>query len=311
MGARVGTRGSGSTSTTRPPTNARPTNDAGHYFTHAGGHISIGHSNGESVPLSSGTSRHCPSLDGSASDTPSEDVIDHVVPPISDDTRSKDGSATSFGALGVRYDPTPPSLDGPEGPYIHVPIYHTNGPATLGLDTEPVLNSPTDPSTPILLPTPAASPNKVLTDAECSAAFSRYVETWTDRKAFTCVKFTPTDRRFAKFVGSHTAYRRKADGSAKARIVPWGHRDLDKDYVRGDAPSVIVEVLRLVLSTTAEFGWEIGQIDIKAAYLQATGFSRVIYTRPPREAGEKGVLWNSLTYLARHTASRNRDAYGI
>lgn len=35
-------------------------------------------------------------------------------------------------------------------------------------------------------------------------------------------------------------------------------------------------------------------MDIKAAYLQATGFTREIYIRPPREAKEDGVLWQLL-----------------
>lgn len=69
-----------------------------------------------------------------------------------------------------------------------------------------------------------------------------------------------------------------------------GSSYLDKYYLCGDAPSVSVGVFRLVLSTAAEFGWEIGQMDIKAAHLQATGFSRVIYIRPRVKWRTRGTV---------------------
>lgn len=80
-------------------------------------------------------------------------------------------------------------------------------------------------------------------------------------------------------VGSHVVYKRKLDGTAKARIVPWGHRHKDKDFLRGDAPSVSLEVLHLILSLAAEFKWLIGQMVIEIAFLQALGFTRKIYVR--------------------------------
>lgn len=56
----------------------------------------------------------------------------------------------------------------------------------------------------------------------------------------------------ANVIASHVIYKRKEDGSAKARIVPWEHRDRDKGYLRGDAPSVSFEVFILILSIAAE-----------------------------------------------------------
>ena len=72
---------------------------------------------------------------------------------------------------------------------------------------------------------------------------------------------------------AHVVYKRKLDGSAKARIVPWGHRDRDKDYLRGDAPCISFEVVRIILSLAAENQWDIGQMDILAAFLQAKGIN--------------------------------------
>lgn len=41
--------------------------------------------------------------------------------------------------------------------------------------------------------------------------------------------------------------------TAKARIFPWGHRDKNKDFLRGEDASVSLDVLYLVLSITAEY----------------------------------------------------------
>lgn len=158
-------------------------------------------------------------------------------------------------------------------------------------------------STPVS-PTNNVSAEKPLNDAERRAAFARELKVWRDRKTFDRVKLTPTDRRFANVVGSYTAYRRKTDGSVKAQIVPWGHHEQYEGYLRVDAPSMSLEVFRWVLFTDGEMGWQIGQMDIKAAYLQAKGFSRTIYVRPSREAGEDGIPWKLLTTAYRLTDSR-------
>jgi hypothetical protein len=52
--------------------------------------------------------------------------------------------------------------------------------------------------------------------------------------------------------------------------------DDDKEIIRTDAPTILVEVMRLVVSVAAECGWRLGSFDIKAVYLQATGFDREI-----------------------------------
>lgn len=66
-----------------------------------------------------------------------------------------------------------------------------------------------------------------------------------NRGAYTAVDAAsvPAD---ANIIGSNFVYRRKLDGSTKARIVPWGHRGKDKDFLRGGAQSVNFEVFRLI-----------------------------------------------------------------
>lgn len=93
----------------------------------------------------------------------------------------------------------------------------------------------------------------------------------------------------ASIIGSHFLYERKLGGSVKKRIVPWVHLDKYNDYLGGDAPSVRFEIFLLSLWVT--FRWVVGQMDVKAAFLQAYGFTRGVYVRPPREAAAHGILW--------------------
>ena len=53
-----------------------------------------------------------------------------------------------------------------------------------------------------------------------------------------------------------------------------GPRDDENGYIRSDAPCMNFEIFRLVLSIAAESHWPIGQIDVKAAFLQAKGFDQ-------------------------------------
>lgn len=131
---------------------------------------------------------------------------------------------------------------------------------------------------------------KKLTDDEKRLAFRVELGNWERRGAFTPVE-TKSVPRDANIIGSHSIFKRKLDGTAKARIVPWGHRDKDKDFIRGDAPSVSLDGFRTVLSISAENKWHVALMDMITAFLQALGFNREIYVRPPREATAPGILW--------------------
>eukprot|EP00171_Calliarthron_tuberculosum_P014136 IDg14136t1 len=95
----------------------------------------------------------------------------------------------------------------------------------------------------------------------------------------------------SELTGSHVVYRRKPDGSCKARIVPWGHRDSEKHELRKDAPCMNAEMMRILFSIAVEKEWQIGQMDVRAALLQAKGFDRMVFVRPPREEGNQNQLW--------------------
>lgn len=68
-------------------------------------------------------------------------------------------------------------------------------------------------------------------------------------------------------IGSHVIYKRKLDGRPMERIESWGHRDRDKDCVRGDPRSVRLEVLHLLLSIAAELKWSVVQRAFETALL--------------------------------------------
>lgn len=65
--------------------------------------------------------------------------------------------------------------------------------------------------------------------------------------------------------------------------MPWGHRDLEKENLRGDAPPLYLDCLRLIISLAVEHGWKFKKMDVKTAHIQANGFKRTIFVRPPRD----------------------------
>ena len=127
-------------------------------------------------------------------------------------------------------------------------------------------------------------------------AYDRERNNWKDMKAIEVVPIE-TLQKNANIIGSHVRYVRKMDGKVKARICPWGNHDSEKDYLRSDAPSMLMEVFRITISIRVEKSWDIGSMDIRAAFLQANGFNRSIYVRPPREEEQPKILWK--LYLQR------------
>ena len=95
----------------------------------------------------------------------------------------------------------------------------------------------------------------------------------------------------ANVVGSHVVYSRKSTGVVKARLCPWGHRDKEKGYLRSGAPCMNFKIFRLVLSIAAEHHCSIGQMDVKAAFLQAKDFHKDVYVKPSKEEHGSETYW--------------------
>ena len=129
-----------------------------------------------------------------------------------------------------------------------------------------------------------------ITQEEMAEAYAAERKKWKDANAMEIFKSSdvPID---SNIIGSHTRFTRKSNGEVKARICPWGNHDIEKLNLRSDCPSILMEILRLVLSISVEMGWEIGSMDAVAAYLQALGFAREIFVRPPSEELAENVLW--------------------
>lgn len=114
---------------------------------------------------------------------------------------------------------------------------------------------------------------------------------------------------YANIVASHVIYKVKTDEEGvrtlKARIVPHGNRDNEKDNARKDSASTQLNVICLVLSISIILGFKLATTDIKGAYLQSGPIRRIIYVRPSVEwystpAYTRGILWkltNPLTAL--------------
>ena len=162
-----------------------------------------------------------------------------------------------------------------------------------------------------LLPWESGEFNSENTDKDLSASYLIYstsipitnlehIETYEieknnliDMKAMEAVsrESVPND---SNIIGSHVRYVRKPDGKVKVRICPWGNNDTERNHLRTDALSMLVEVLRIVISIGVEKFWDIGSMDVRAAFLQAKGFNRTIYVRHPHEEKQPNILWKLL-----------------
>lgn len=110
--------------------------------------------------------------------------------------------------------------------------------------------------------------------------------------------------RNANIITSHVVYKIKTDEQGerdlKARIVPHGNRDVEKDSIRKDSATAQLGVIRLLLSIVTFLGFRLGFADIKGAYLQSGPIQRDIYVRPPKEwQGARGMLWRVLWRLTK------------
>jgi hypothetical protein len=93
---------------------------------------------------------------------------------------------------------------------------------------------------------------------------------------------------WANVLRSSVIYRWKDESTLKACIVLDGRGDSEK---RTDSPTMAVDIFRFLISIAAERGWTLASLDIKAAYLQAEEYNRLVFVKTPREEGEYANLW--------------------
>ena len=100
---------------------------------------------------------------------------------------------------------------------------------------------------------------------ERQESYFREKESWIEKRAMRIVKRDAIPQG-SIFIGSQIVFRYKNNGIVKARIVPLGHRDPIKCELRGDAPCIQPESLRLLMSIAATKGWSTREMDVSGAY---------------------------------------------
>ena len=86
----------------------------------------------------------------------------------------------------------------------------------------------------------------------------------------------------------------------KARLCMRGDKELDKELIRSDSPTVAKESIKIALTIAANEKFKIKCGDIKSAYLQGNDMDREIFVKPPEEAKAGNNLWQLV-----------KGAYGI
>ena len=92
--------------------------------------------------------------------------------------------------------------------------------------------------------------------------------------------------------------KQKHDGQKqdyKARLVAQGFKEIDQP--QSDSPTAAKESFKLLLALSANFGFKIVSMDIRAAFLQAKTLEREVFVRPPRDIEKPGIIWKLLKPL--------------
>merc|ERR1711954_505073 len=92
--------------------------------------------------------------------------------------------------------------------------------------------------------------------------------------------------------------KQKHDGQKqdyKARLVAQGFKEIDQP--QSDSPTAAKESFKLLLALSANFGFKIVSMDIRAAFLQAKTLDREVFVRPPKDIEKEGVIWKLLKPL--------------
>ena len=75
----------------------------------------------------------------------------------------------------------------------------------------------------------------------------------------------------------------------KAQLVCRGFEE--EALVDAESPTTRKQSVRLFLTITAMFKWQVKSLDIKAAFLQSEQIDREIFLRPPRDIKKQGIIW--------------------
>lgn len=126
------------------------------------------------------------------------------------------------------------------------------------------------------------------------AAIDEELESMRTKNVFSQVTHIPHDR---KPVGSRWVFTIKSDGRYRARLVAQGFSQVyGIDYFDTYSPTLQMDSLRILLAVAAFRDWEIHQVDVKTAYLEADLNEDIYIKRPEGMAGTKYVKLNKSLY---------------
>ena len=75
----------------------------------------------------------------------------------------------------------------------------------------------------------------------------------------------------------------------KARLVVRGFQEKDKP--QSDSPTVVKESLKLLIALAMNEDFELAEMDIRAAFLQAKTLDRDVFMKPPEDQRVEGYMW--------------------
>jgi hypothetical protein len=111
------------------------------------------------------------------------------------------------------------------------------------------------------------------TEKEKEIAYAQERANWETNKAMSVAPKSKVPR-WANILKSSVIYHWKDEYTLKARIVPDGRGDSEKDFLRTDSPIMAVDIFRFLISIAAERRWTLASLDIKDEYLQAEDYNR-------------------------------------
>ena len=142
-------------------------------------------------------------------------------------------------------------------------------------------------------------------DETSSPSPSEFIEweSWIDDEAFDFVdlrKFKPKNHVTGRWVLTIKTDKHGNFLRAKARWVPRGFQDKQKEYLQTASPAPTRTGFRMSCQRAASRGWDLFHIDLKTAFLQGQSYdvNRDVVCQLPPEAGHPPSIAASLKKLA-------------
>jgi hypothetical protein len=89
------------------------------------------------------------------------------------------------------------------------------------------------------------------TEKEKEIAYAQERANWETNKTMSIVSKSKVPHR-ANVLRSSVIYRWKDESTLKARIIPGGRADSEREFLRTDSPTMAVDIFRFLISIAAE-----------------------------------------------------------